>query len=192
MKLLASLSFILLLSLGIFGQSQVLKIPNGKNILIDGKISAGEWDDSEKVQVSESINLFFKADKSYIYIATQVAADKGSVTDLYYTDAAKMVNLHASAKLGQRNFVGGKWEDWNWWNNSLWAANVSRFDSFEPRSLLKESAREFQIDKKLFSAKSTRLFFEITTFTSSENTVIKYPTNADRDKNDNWLNVFWK
>ena len=75
----------------------------------------------------------------------------------------------------------------------LWAANVSRFGSFQTKTFLTESAREFQIDKKIFSEKRTKLFFEITTFKSGgDNTVIKYPANAMRDKSDEWINVSWK
>lgn len=193
MKFLTGLLVLFLLSCGIYGQSQAVKIPKGNNILIDGKIYPEEWDDARKIQISDSVNLYFKSDKNYIYIATQKTGDGGCVADLYYVDDGKMVNLHASAKLGQRNFVAGKWEEWTWWNNSLWAANVSRFDSFQTRTFLTESAREFQIDKKMFSEKRTKLFFEITAFKSGgENTVIKYPADGNRDKTDQWLNVSWK
>jgi hypothetical protein len=107
MKFLAGLLVLFLLSCGIYGQSQAVKIPKGNNILIDGKTYPEEWDDARKIQVSDSVNLYFKADKNYIYIATQKTGDGGCVADLYYADDGKMVNLHASAKLGQRNFVAG-------------------------------------------------------------------------------------
>lgn len=190
MKITFGLS-LLLLSASI-AQAQTIKMPKGENILIDAKISIGEWDDAKKVAISDTASIYFKADKKYIYIATQVAEGNWSVADFYYVDAGKLVNLHASAKLGQRNFTPGKWEDWAWWNNSLWTANVSKFDSFDARNFLSDSVREFQIDKRLFSKKETRIFFEITTGRGRENTIVKYPAGAVRDKADAWLNVSWK
>lgn len=193
MKTLFGVCLLLILLSASYVQSQPVKIPRGSNILIDAKISDGEWGDAKKIAISDSASIYFKADKNYIYIATQVADGNWSVADLYYSDAGKMVNLHASAKLGQRNFTSGKWENWAWWNNSLWAANVSKFDSFESRNFLDDSVREFQIDKRLFSKKGTELFFEITTESGNKgNTVITYPAKATRDKADGWLKVSWK
>jgi hypothetical protein len=44
--------------------------------------------------------------------------------DLYFDrrDTRAILDLHASAKLGEREGTFGKWPEWLWWNNRGWAA----------------------------------------------------------------------
>ena len=177
----------------IYSQNTAIKIPKGKNILIDGKIQKSEWNDSKAIRVSDSVTLYFKADIKYIYIAIQVAEGKSVIADVYCTKGSNMINLHASAKLGQRNFVNEKWEDWNWWNNFLWTANVSRIESFDKKTFLKENLREFQVDKELFAANNTKIFFEVTFLNEDGGTsLVLYPSNGIRNRSDNWVTLKWK
>lgn len=176
-----------------YSQGQQIKIPKGKTILIDGKVQKTEWDDSEVVFVSDSITLNLKADMEYIYLAIQVAEGKNAIADLYCTTGTDIINLHASAKLGQRILKNEKWPDWNWWNNDLWTANVSRVESFEHRTFLKENVREFQVSKQFFSASNTKFFFEVTYLSMSRVTsAVPYPSNAIKSKTGNWLNLTWE
>jgi hypothetical protein len=70
--------------------------------------------------------------------------------DLYFDqgDASRVLNLHASAKLGEREGSFEHWPEWVWWNNRNWAANVARAASFQPPEFLADEAKEFQIDLK--------------------------------------------
>ncbi|MEW6130249.1 MAG: hypothetical protein AB1757_24655 [Acidobacteriota bacterium] len=124
-----------------------VKIPRGTHVLVDGKISAGEWADARRVVASDFAVIYVKRDVKYLYIALDTTTGVLGV-DLYLDnrDNQSVLNLHASAKLGEREAEFGKWQDWVWWNNQGWAANVVRVDSFEPRKFLRDQSKEFQIE----------------------------------------------
>lgn len=187
--------FLLLAILAILeseGQKNSINIPNGKSILIDGKITENEWNDSKKIQCTDSIYLFLKSSEEYILIAIQAPPEKNAIVDLYCTNSKQLLNLHASAKLGQRTFIGKIWTPWVWWNNNYWAANVSRVESFDKRTFLKENVREFQIHKSFFTEKRTNLFFEITFIKDGGNiNKISFPKDQKNTSPKNWININW-
>ena len=87
------------------GSSQSIKIPYGKSaVMIDGKFNPAEWDDAIKVKLSDSLMLHFKQDHHYIYWCLQGMFQKPALrgVDFYITNNSTMINLHASAQLGER------------------------------------------------------------------------------------------
>lgn len=122
-------------------------IPKGSHVLVDGKLGPGEWADARRIAASDSVTLYLKRDASYLYIAVRPKDGAFSV-DLYFDrgDGARILDLHASAKLGEREGSFGQWPRWVWWNNRGWAANVVRVASFEPREFLADEAKEYQIE----------------------------------------------
>lgn len=122
-------------------------VPKGKHILMDGKLGEGEWADARRIPASDSIAIYLKRDTGYFYIAIQTGGQAFSV-DLYLDrgKAASILNLHASAKLGEREGQFGQWPEWSWWNNQGWAANVVRVETFEPRKFLPDEAKEYQVE----------------------------------------------
>jgi hypothetical protein len=74
---------------------------------------------------------------------------RGSQTLYIASEDGSIHDLHASAKLGERELQGGKWPgDWrNWWNNRGWVANVSQVESFEKRAFVLANVREYQIER---------------------------------------------
>jgi hypothetical protein len=125
-------------------------VPPGKAVLVDGKLERDEWSDAKQFVASESISIFFKRDHKYLYIAVKPKAGLFSV-DLYLVqNAGSVSDLHASAKLGERQGMFGNFPDWIWWNNRGWVANVSRVKTFEPREFLPDEAKEYQITMSRF------------------------------------------
>ena len=121
-------------------------VPRGTHVLIDGRLGPGEWIDAYHVTTSDSTAIYLKRDAKYLYIAVRPPAGVFSV-DLYLDrgDPGAILDLHASAKLGEREGTFGEWQEWSWWNNRDWAANVLRVATFEPREFLTDAVKEYQI-----------------------------------------------
>ena len=75
----------------------------------------------------------------------------------------RYLNLHASAKLGERTGNNPAWPDWRWWNNEGWSANVARFNAFEGERFLPDVAKEFQIALTRLPAPGFRLSLDLET-----------------------------
>lgn len=124
-----------------------LAVPLGRSILADGRIDPAEWDDASTIDAGAELRLLVKRDDRFLYVA--VVRDSPLVfgINLYLAapGAADYLDLHASAKLGERRGHAGAWPEWTWWTNVGWAANVARADSFQPLRFLPDTAKEFQI-----------------------------------------------
>lgn len=124
----------------------VLSVPRGKHILVDGRLEAKEWSDARRV-ASPTATVHVKRDDKYLYVAVERAAGAFSV-DLYFDHGGggEILNLHASAKLGERSGTMGAMPEWTWWNNRQWVANVVKIDTFAPVKFHDERVKEFQIE----------------------------------------------
>ncbi len=131
-----------------------ISVPRGTHVLIDGKLGLGEWADARRVAASDSTVIYLKRDAKYLYVAVRPAAGAFGV-DLYFDrgDPGAILDLHASAKLGEREGTFGQWPEWSWWNNRSWAANVVRVATFEPREFLTDEVKEYQIDLRRLRAR---------------------------------------
>ena len=125
----------------------LLTVPKGRRVMMDGRVEPDEWKDAREVRVSPSVLVYLKQDGEYLYVAVKPAKPRVFGVNLYFDngDRRGQLNLHASAKLGERYGRSANWPEWEWWNNRGWIANVERFDSFEQRRFLPDEAKEFQI-----------------------------------------------
>jgi hypothetical protein len=98
------------------------------------------------------------------------------------------LNLHASAKLGERVLYKGDYGDWAWWNNKSWMATVARPDKIEERKFLRDEAKEFQLRKSRFNDKQMRMMLDIE---SPQNLLPAYPQQATNNQTDQWLLLEW-
>lgn len=164
------------------------RIPNSKaSIMLDGKLETGEWDKALKLRVNDSLDLYFQQDAANLYLC--LANPYGQPTlmgvDFYLeADDKRLVNLHASAKLGERRLKGQDYGDWNWWNNRLWYANVVRFGNDTGPRFLFDEAKEFQIRKGLIKGKKFKLMLEIS-YPPYRSTT--YPKDASPVNSEKWL-----
>lgn len=126
----------------------VALIPRGERILIDGRVEADEWRDACDAFVTSDYRMLVKRDSGYLYIAIVRSAPAIFGVNLYVTSAqpaSPYLNLHASAKIGERIGRRGAWPEWHWWNHHGWSVNVARFNAFEGERFLPDTAKEFQI-----------------------------------------------
>jgi hypothetical protein len=156
-----------------------------KPVLIDGKIASDEWQDAMSFAVDTSTTLMLKSTDEYLFVAILAPPGKTVIVDIYILNNGHILNLHASAKLGQRVF-NGTWQEWSWWNNAQWVANTSRPTRFDKPEFLEESAREFQI-KKLLLDKGTPVMVEVISLSEGKviNTVT-YPAAANPVLKETW------
>ena len=166
-----------------------IAVPRGRAVMVDGKISSSEWTDAKRIDLPHGAQLYFKQTEGYVYLCTQLAAGDSGFVDLYLSPSdGRIYDLHASAKLGQQVLSEGQSAEWKtWWNNQGWVANVSRVDSFDEKRFLPESVREFQIEPTYFPGPEWRVMIEISVANGEEYSTIRFPTNADKLKTDQWL-----
>ena len=160
--------------------------------MIDGKLSPEEWKDAARIEVPAIANLYFKQVDGFVYISVEYTGSPSGIVDLYLAPGdGHIYDLHASAKLGERELQNGAWPDWTWWNNRDWVANVSRVDSWEKRTFLPESIREYQIRCSRFPGKHWRLRFELTSMTSSNQTgsISIFPPGTKESDPTGWLEL---
>ncbi|HEY1023583.1 MAG TPA: hypothetical protein VGE26_00345 [Sphingobacteriaceae bacterium] len=162
MKILFLIVCLMITSFATFAQS-VIKVPQSlHSVLPDGKFSENEWKDAYVMPVSDSLMLYIKQDAENIYWCLRGMQNRPSLAgvDFYITHHDSLINLHASAKLGERKLTGGGYGDWNWWNNENWIANVARFNAFTGTRFLPDEAKEFQLRKIRFSNQAIRLMLQ--------------------------------
>ena len=153
----------------VHAQSSTVRVPTGKHVLVDGKVEASEWRDAVKLKASDDFDLYLKQSSGFLYLALKPAGPKRFGVNLYFgrNEVAPFLNMHASAKLGERE-LGEKevnaanWPEWKtWWNNRGWMANVVRPDSFASRTFLDEEGKEFQIRLNSLGAKQLSLAVDL-------------------------------
>lgn len=178
-------------------QISSVKVPKGKNILLNGKCLQDEWADSIAIKGPNNYQLLFKQNDNYVFICIKPQSTRIFITDLYIaTSDQKIYTLHASAKLGERILKNDKWEEWrvnwNWWEVNGWWANTSEPTDFSKGLFLPNQAREYQIDRRQFAGNKWRVMFhiiEVKDTSSSESTSLLFPEKADNLKNATWIEV---
>jgi len=174
-----------------FAAEQQVRVPHSSTVvMVDGKLSLDEWKDAAKVEVPRVVDIYFKQAAGFVYIAVAYTKFPSGIVDLYLAPGdGQIYDLHASAKLGERQFEGGKWPEWTWWNNRDWVANVSRVDSWEKRTFLPEPIREYQIRRSRFPGDVWRVRFELTEITEQNETfpVIVLPGESNNHNPADWF-----
>jgi hypothetical protein len=159
-------------------------------IMIDGEFSDGDWKNAARVDVPGVAQLYFQRSSEFVYIAVEYTHAVSGIVDLYVSPLeGEIYDLHASAKLGERQLHDRGFPDWTWWNNRGWIANVSRVDSFEKKTFLPARIREYQIRRSRFSSSVWRLRFELTTLGAEGETqsAIIFPPSTAAKSTDGWL-----
>jgi hypothetical protein len=171
---------------------EIVLVPTGKPVMLDGKIESGEWSDATEVQMPNNGKLYLKRSNEFLYVAVQLPASRSGFTDLYLaSEDGAIDDLHASAKLGERRLENGKWPEWtNWWNNQDWVANVSRVESFQKRTFLPATVREYQIRSSHFRGSRLCLRLEMSLESrGGKYELVRFPASASDSDLQNWLRV---
>ena len=174
------------------GQEELVRVPAGKPVMVDGKIERGEWSDAAEVKMRDGARLYLKSAGDFVCVAVLFPTSRSGFTDLYIaSEGGNIDDLHASAKLGERRLHNGKWPDWNsWWNNDGWVANVSQVRSFEKRTFMPANAREYQIKRSRFGGHVWRLMVDLSLDSEpGEYTVVRFPESTSNSNPQTWLKV---
>lgn len=184
MHLVFSLALVLIvLQTLISGDIHVAVPQTPSAVMIDGILSEGEWQKAARVDVPGTAELYFQRSDEFIYVAVKYTNSPSGIVDLYLSPReGEVYDLHASAKLGERQLRANQFSDWNWWNNRGWTANISHVDSFEKRTFLPAPIREYQIRCSRFPTRAWRVRFELTAMNSNNQT--QFHTVFPRDTTD--------
>lgn len=161
-------------------------------VMIDGVLSEGEWEKASQIEVPGLARLYFQRSADFVFMAVEYTHFPSGTVDLYLSPReGEIYDLHASAKLGERQLQTGIFPDWVWWNNRDWTANVSRADSFEKPSFLPARVREYQIRRTRFPSHVWRLRFELIAMDANNVTESKavFPPDTSDKSTSGWLSV---
>jgi hypothetical protein len=182
-------TFILVFGSAAFAQ-QGITVPKGDHlVMIDGKLTPGEWDDAAQFSLGDKAHLYVKQSRGYVWMAVECLAGDDFTVDLYLQPADGLLyDLHSSAKIGERKLHGASWSDqWTWWNNDRWVANWSRVDSFEKRRFLPQKVREYQISRARFTGKTWRVMFELMLPAEPKWQTFAFPEDAKSTTTEHWI-----
>ncbi len=197
---------ILLLFVMLFGcqESQV------RPILTDGKISAEEWQDAQKIVLDDRNDMYLKSDQFYYYIALKSSMEKPIYYDMFFEISGELVNVHASSQLGDRVLPDTSWTDQEpktrWGFNQGWVANTVKFDREKLRQLRAEGVEgdlfqqtllpydgmEFQFSKEAWQLENALVRVEVRGMTSREDFKEGiFPADSKRKDTANWHQLSW-
>ena len=161
-------------------------------IIIDGSFSLGEWQQSKRIVVPGVAALYFLRSDAFVYIAIKYLNSPSGIVDLYLSPRkGEIYDLHASAKLGERQLRGDSFPDWIWWNNHDWVANTIRVDSFEKRTFIPAPVREFQVRRSRFASDVWYLRFELAAMDASNQILSTsvFPAGTSDKSTAGWLQL---
>lgn len=134
-----------------------IQVPRGQPVALDGAIGDAEWGDAASLTLANGYVLFVKASGDDVLIAVRFPAPQATGVDLFAdTAASSLINLHASAQIGQRVPQGDGWTDWSWGNNVGWDSHVT-YRAADGRSWVPQQGREFRIDRSVLAGPEFRL-----------------------------------
>lgn len=171
---------------------QVIVVPErSRAVMIDGKLAPGEWDDAAQLPLGNLERVYVKQSNDYVWMAVQFLTCGMFALDFYVQPAdGSLYDLHSSAKIGEREFQGNSWpEHWTWWNNEGWTANWSRVDSFEQRTFLPQTFREYQISRRRFAGQTWRVMFELQLPAKPEWRMLTFPEGAQNNSSRRWITL---
>lgn len=97
------------------------------DVMIDGVLSKGEWKNASTLALQLIARLYFQTSAEFIYIAVEFARSPSGMVDLFISPAeGRFYDLHASAKLGERQLDKSSYPEWVWWTNRDWVATKTQ------------------------------------------------------------------
>lgn len=182
---------------------------NGRDILLDGIMSEGEWNDAFKVPLDNNINLFFKENDGFLYIAVNYNENVGMSINLYLSPADTIIyQFHISAQLVENiltpgmpdslepEWIMGKTSDW-YANEIRWdykkqkkimdSLNMSQYEAFL-ETMFPGNAVEFQFKMSKFNSDSLKM--KIDGFGGPEfKSLLEFPKDTQRKNLENWTTL---
>jgi hypothetical protein len=206
MKLLPSLTVILLLGSGFFSTSadameqsqglpRVITVPEVRagKIDIDGFFAKGEWDSAAVFRLSENIRIYMLANSGYLYVGfNYMKPCVDTFSELYLTISEKeFINFHASGSawdginafapnLKEAASRGKSLDDWN--VNAR--ASSGRYENAK--------AREYKIGLNMLTGKPLKMAGVISVIlnnTGTERETVSFPEESNFENSTNWVEI---
>ncbi len=111
-----------------------IDVPEGRPVLLDGRCEPAEWLGSAAIDLGQGYRLRIQQQAGLAAVCLSVPAGSHGSADYFLSTPvlASPLNLHASAKLGERTARSdGTWPDFTWWNHRGWSASVVGWDRVE-------------------------------------------------------------
>jgi hypothetical protein len=116
MRTLLAVLLLFCVRLGATASDLRIPVPRaGSEVMIDGVLSKGEWQNAKRVEVPGVATLYFQQSAESVYIAVEYTNAPSGIVDLYLSPAeGEIYDLHSSAKLGERKSHANAFPDWIW------------------------------------------------------------------------------
>lgn len=156
---------------------QPIAVPAGTPVALDGTFAQAEWDDATSLPLGDGFTLHLKRSGSDLLLAVRYPAPMAAGVDLFVDTAeGGLLNLHASARLGERLAGGGGWPPWVWGNNRRWNSHVT---------MTPQPGREFRIARDRLAAGTIRLRIAI----HGNNSLVWPAGTREFHQNEGWAAI---
>jgi hypothetical protein len=115
--------------LGLTGAVLTIALAPTGPVLMDGRCDDPVWRRAPAHALGRGSAVRFAADRGFVYLCVTPTPGSFATVDLYLDmSGGRLLQLHASAKLGERlRGPDGQWPGWRWWNHQGWSANTVPF-----------------------------------------------------------------
>ena len=172
---------------------------HSQKVLVDGIFASDEWTDARRFTLSSDTNLYVETSSNALLIAVQHATHQKLFVDLYIEDATgRLINLHASMKVGERTLPGdAAWDDakppYLWGNNLQWEANAAPQTESAAGSSLEErlapsEGYEFRIPFNFLGPGPWKVRAEVRDFLGVAPELV-WPTGSSRASSLGWFEI---
>ncbi len=165
--------------------AQSMSVPAGKTVLSNGFFSATEWMDANKLEISDSLEIFVKRDDRYLYLGLRTPSSSHTGIDLFLaTSEASRHHLHVSSALSEAVYSDSGWSNPKWEENTWWIANkIGLYQDDSGRRTSEPEGFEFQISLDMLNTRDLYLALHL------KRPDLKYPTVIEDAGTSNWLRL---
>lgn len=180
---------VLLVSAGAAAAVEPLIVPRGPAPMVDHRLDDDAWGGAARQTLPDGTEIWAQQDDAYIFIAIKAPAPRVFGMELYVAERPdKIVNLHASAYLGERAATDGKWPEWTWWNAAGWTATIVPYlVEGADRKFIALAGKEFQLSKSRFG--NARYPIRIDCHYSRNGASMTYPPDTGEFVPAGWLEL---
>lgn len=177
MQNLIILFLILIINCKLMSQN-IQIIPDGEVVTADGQYN--EWTNSLALAASgNNVTLYMMKTDDKLNICFKASTGLFGQAEVFIETGTLPTTLHTSAQRGERKYINGSWEAWNWGNNTGWNSNVTTNGG---------SVYEFSIDRSKLAGDNIKIHFECVLIANGV-FEIKYPAGSIGTASGEWLEI---
>jgi hypothetical protein len=169
--------------------------PIGSGILLDGRCTDDEWNDAKTIASNQGHSIRMKRSDRYLFMCITYPEDSLGTIEGYLVSENQPtpLNIHVSAKIGDREWQGDEWSERVWWAAEGWWSNPSRYNSVQEgeRRFLRTPEREIQFDLDYFGRTGWKLMFDFYYGRNEDGTydTVSLPAEAKFTDQNSWFEL---